>query len=238
MTRAQPDQPSPRIIGVDTCARDWVRAQLVEVLHDAPGAVRAASLELATTDGIDGGPRAKVRVALDGPVVRAVAAGPGTKEAIEHATARLRRQLVTTRERPRCTPIGGRRARAWEYGDTPQHRPAFANRPPRERALVRRKSYDRALRTPEAAVIQATLLDYDFFLFVDGRTRRPAVVRRNGPQWQLAEATACSVENAVELLDLTNARFVFFVDPVNGLHALYRRYDGNYGLLSPESAGA
>jgi hypothetical protein len=45
-----------------------------------------------------------------------------------------------------------------------------------------------------------------------------------------------TVGGAQEWLDLTDDHFVFFVDAVTERGSvLYRRYDGNYGLIGPAS---
>jgi hypothetical protein len=45
------------------------------------------------------------------------------------------------------------------------------------------------------------------------------------------------VDDAIELLNLSDEPFVFFVDASSGRGAvLYRRYDGHYGLVSPNDA--
>jgi len=46
-----------------------------------------------------------------------------------------------------------------------------------------------------------------------------------------------SLRGAVERLDLTGERFVFFVDAqtLRG-NVLYHRYDGHFGLVEPQSA--
>jgi hypothetical protein len=54
------------------------------------------------------------------------------------------------------------------------------------------------------------------------------------PVQQQPPPAARSQRQAIELLDLTDARFVFFTDPASGRGAvLYRRSDGRYGLLTP-----
>jgi hypothetical protein len=42
-----------------------------------------------------------------------------------------------------------------------------------------------------------------------------------------------ALEDAVELLDLSEDRFVFYGDTASGRgQVLYRRYDGHYGLIT------
>jgi ribosome-associated translation inhibitor RaiA len=217
-------------------AREYAREQLTTLAFGAPVAVQSASLELLAAD-LGEGARAKARLDLGTHVARVDVAGDDPHNAVDRATARLRRQLTAMRERPLTAGPCARRDGGWRFGNEPTDRPRYTVRPVAERALVRHKIYDAATRTPEEAITAAALLDYDFFLFVNRQTRRPSVVRRTpGGIWQLAEAARCSVSDAVEMLDVSGARFVFFqATPAGALHALYRRYDGNYGLLSPEA---
>jgi hypothetical protein len=46
------------------------------------------------------------------------------------------------------------------------------------------------------------------------------------------------VDAARAVLDLSDAPFVFYVDPSDDRgRVLYRRYDGHYGLVEPPEAG-
>jgi hypothetical protein len=224
----------PRAFDVPPDARDYADKRLAILLDDAAPQLGDASLRLVVDDGRAD---AKVRVTVGHRVVRARVVGTTTEEAIERVAVRVASlvALATTADTPRPT---GRRARTWEFGEVPVHRPPYRARRPGERGVVRRKRYDVSRRTTEDAIVTAALLDHDFFLFGDARTSQPSVVRRDGRRWTLAEPTRCALDDAVELLDVSNARFLFFVDGAGALQALYRRYDGNYGLLSPEPSPA
>ena len=113
--------------------------------------------------------------------------------------------------------------------------------------------------TPDEAVFDLELLDHDFYLFRNRETGEDNVVARSeGAGYELFETAAtCSLaetaaqirhsairtstlnlEHAIELLDLGNARFVFFVDSDDQRgRVLYRRYDGHYGLIEPDEEG-
>jgi len=44
-----------------------------------------------------------------------------------------------------------------------------------------------------------------------------------------------NVDEAIERLDAAKEPFVFFADPATGRgNVLYRRYDGHYGLVTPQ----
>lgn len=107
--------------------------------------------------------------------------------------------------------------------------------------------------TPEAAAEEMLLLDHDFHVFVDEASGEDALVhsrpdgvfalrQRNGTGSYVAPfvldvepVPTIGVEEAIEQLNLTDDPFVFFIDASSGRGAvLYRRYDGHYGLVSPD----
>jgi hypothetical protein len=232
--------PPPTAVSLDTSgavepdARDYATAQVMQVARDARVEVHVASLQLRIDEG-QALAVAKARLQTADCAVRAHVVGATAKEAVDRATARLRVQLATMGQSP-VVPRAGRsqERRGWAFGVCPTARPEYAHRCAADCSITRRKTYDRAPCTRETAIERAALLEYDFYVFVDANTRRPAVVRRDGKFWQVANPAHCGVTDAIQLLGVSNARFVFFVDVTSALHALYRRYDGNYGLLSPE----
>ena len=109
--------------------------------------------------------------------------------------------------------------------------------------------------TPEAAAAEMLLLDHDFHVFADEASGEDTLVhsrpdsvralrRRNGSGSYVApfvldaeQVPTIEVEDAIEQLNLIDDPFVFFVDASSGRGAvLYRRYDGHYGLVSPNAA--
>jgi hypothetical protein len=243
------------------------RAGLAAAIAGAPVRVRSARVDLvdARADGTDGTDSAdgdggatataQARLDVDGRTVHAVAPAATLAAAIDAVCDRMRSQLTHFDEEPvRTRPMHGLRG-VWRHGDAPGERPAYAYRPAADRTIVRTKTYDPAPVSVEEAVRAASLLDVDFFLFTNATTGNDAVVRRvDGNTWALVEAhrshiadaraaadvaMRCTVTEATELLNVSNARFVFFIEPqVRRLHALYRRYDGNYALITPASPTA
>lgn len=162
----------------------------------------------------------------------------------------------------------GRAARLREHGEIglaavyeSAYRPQFASRPLAERSIARRKPVVLARRTPDDAVREMVALDHHFHLFEDAVTgqdslvhRRPAVagfrlvradssVRLGGTRLPLVDslhpAPRLDPYEAARRLWLTCWPFVFHVDPGDGRgRVLYRRYDGNYGLITPVAGGA
>ena len=120
--------------------------------------------------------------------------------------------------------------------------------------LVRRKTFALGSESIEEALYDLETLDHDFFLFVHDETDAEAVVFRAGEQLGLMQRVPTpdairrvgiplalgphpasrTLETALRVLDETDAPFEFFVDSASG-HGMvvYRRYDGDYGLITP-----
>jgi ribosome-associated translation inhibitor RaiA len=184
---------------------------------------------------------AEASLDVDGSVVRGRAAAPTMFEAIDFALARLRRRLHGRDSRPRLGPA-------------PRH-PAL-NRRIDERTVVRHKTVATTPMAIEEALDDLDALDLDFYLFSDLASGADAVVAHEGDHVVLhvaggdpallphvpgvsivpAPVPRLAVTGAQEWLDLTDDHFVFFVDAANERGSvLYRRYDGNYGLIGPAS---
>jgi hypothetical protein len=221
-----------------TCAltpRSSPVPELERVARDAGVPVHATALTVTpiTAQGVVATARLDIDDEHGFVVVRAHVAGTTAADAVDHALARLRDQLAAAAKEPLAT--GDATGRHWTFGSMPAHRPAYVEKPARERSLARTKVYEPTALAPEQAVRVAALRDVDFHLFVDVRDGRPAVVRRGDTNdWAVVEPTACGIDTAVEMLDVSHARFVcFLASPASGLHAVYRRFDGDYAWLSP-----
>lgn len=194
----------------------------------------------------------EITIDLDGTPVRAHRSAPTMSEAIDRTLARLRRRVEATNERPQARQLRHRDVQSWHHGDRPTGRRHIYPRPVEDRVLVRRKTF--ALRTEsiEEALFDLETLDHDFFLFVHDETNAEAVVYRVGNGYGLMQRVATpaaitrvdipldvgphpattTLENALTLLDETDAPFEFFVDATSGRGLVaYRRYDGHYGLI-------
>ncbi|RZQ65919.1 ribosome hibernation promotion factor [Amycolatopsis suaedae] len=182
---------------------------------------------------------------VNGRIVRAEVAAAEPREAVDRLEARLHRQLEQ---------LGRFRRRS---GEQPQDRPHRDPRPVEERRIVRRKSYTLATATVDDAVEEMLLLDHGFHLFTESGSGHDSVVYRSGPTGlRLAQAAATPAERlashhlpvtispqpaptlstgeAVDRLNLTGLPFQFFLDADLGrASALYHRYDGHYGLITP-----
>lgn len=144
----------------------------------------------------------------------------------------------------------------WRHSSEPTHRPRYFPRPIEERQVVRHKAYEMARTTPDEAILDLDLMDYEFQLFTDLDTDQDSVVYRAGETgyrmaqlrpdprrgWTTAApmtvsdrpAPALSLAGATDQLNATGLPFLFYADDETGQgRALYLRYDGHYGLITP-----
>jgi len=203
---------------------------------------------------------AQLSLDLNGRPLRAQAAGRTMREAVEHASDRLRIQL--TRAARNWEAIRGGRPvpgpGEWRHQSVPAPRLPFYPRPAEERAVVRRKSYALARETPKEAAAEAELMDYDFHLFTEQASGQDSVICRTAggyllrlagplgdclgpidPTITVSEAPAprLPLSGATSWLEATGQPFLFFTDPETGRgNVLYHRYDGHYGLIAPSAA--
>src|SRR5690606_1304743 len=98
---------------------------------------------------------------VDGQLVRAQVAAATMPEAVDRFAVRLRSGpgRFVGRRRARRDAASGAEA------DRSTDRPAYFDRPPDERQIVRRKSFAAPRSTPDEAVFDMEALDHDFFLF-------------------------------------------------------------------------
>lgn len=242
-----PASEFPITVVADDDIPERVRAHVVEnlvrVARFAPRPVLHARLTLREHRDPAREQPAVAKAALDvsGRSVRAHVAAPHLSEAIDLLADRLRRNLedLDELERARRYETGVADPGEWQHGDLPTVRPEHFVRPPDERELVRHKTYARSPLTLEEAALELQLLDYDFCLFTNADSGEENVVSRgaNGRLEHIEKAPVLLVEDAIERLDVSGEPFVFFVDPqARRGHILYLRYDGNYGLLEPETS--
>jgi ribosomal subunit interface protein len=227
----------------DYSARPVLYAHVVlEVVGD-PARTRPALAE-ATLD-------------VNGTLLRAHVAAAGTHEAVDLLEGRLRRQLVQlegrVQNRHHRTGVAGEHE--WRHGDLPQGRPDYRARPVEGRTVIRHKVLGLQATTADEAVSDMEQVGHDFFLFTDSSSGQDAVVYRlpgggygghtaDGARLHLGTsevgvlegvgaAALMTEEQAVEHLDLAGDPFVFHLDPATGRgRVLYRRFDGNYGLIT------
>jgi ribosome-associated translation inhibitor RaiA len=196
----------------------------------------------------------EITIDLDGTAVRARRSAPTMSEAIDRTLTRLRRRVESASERLQTRRLRHRGLESWHHGDRPATRPHIYPRRVEDRKLVRRKTFALHAESIDEALYDLESLDHDFFLFVHDETGAEAVVHHVGEGHGLMqrvptpEAIArveipldlgpspatMTLENALTVLDETDAPFTFFVDAESGRAVVaYRRYDGDYGLIVP-----
>lgn len=234
----------------------YARDKILAVLARTSIPVLAAELWLDHhTDPAREGPNhVEMTIDLDGVPVRARRSAPTMAEAIDRTETRLRRRIEAASERPQSRQLRHRDEQSWHHDDRPTERPHFFPRPITERELVRRKTFALRPASIEEALFDLEILDHDFFLFVHDETNAEAVVYRVGDGYGLMQRVptpeaikqveipldlgphpaTTTLENALTILDDSDAPFEFFVDESTGRGMVaYRRYDGNYGLILP-----
>ncbi|OAN39854.1 ribosome hibernation promotion factor [Mycolicibacterium iranicum] len=199
---------------------------------------------------------AQANVDFSGRVVRAQVEAHDVFEAIDMLEARLRRrvehlhQLWDVHRGPSAAPPWRKSEESMPHLGSP----AGAVGNPR---VIRRKSFAMAPCTVDEAAAEMELLDYDFHLFNEIGSGAAAVLYRGGPTGYrlalVAPALAGEVapyrlratisphpvpclreEDALARLGEMDLPFLFYIDAAEGRACvLYRRYDGNYGLITP-----
>lgn len=257
----EPQPPFPLTLvssgQVEEQAAEHAREVVLRVARLAPRPVLHARIVLRVQHdpALERPAIAKATLDVSGRHVRAHVAAEHMLEAIDLLERRLRRNLedLEELERARRHDTGIVSAGEWRHGDLPTARPEYFPRPPENRELVRRKTFALAAELPEQAALEMQLLDHDFHLFTDVATGDEAVVHRlsdgtialaeieptpdRKPFGILVDPTPAPVlllDDAIERLNLSGDRFVFFVDAqTRSGNVLYRRYDGHYGLIEP-----
>lgn len=243
---------------VPNSTREEAKRMVEKLKRLAPRPVIFSRVKVRVDENRDSDEQSVVQGTIDvsGSIVRAQAAAGTPRQALGIVGDRLERRLgrlaerrEQANERPHSTPPG-----EWRHGDLPSKRPNFYDRPPRERRIVRRKTFapDEAIPVSEA-VFDLDVLDYRFFLFTNESGGQTAVVYESGGDVALqtidgsppspdvldaplrvneTPAPQIDVDEAITLLNSGDEPFVFFKDRSSDrASVLYRRYDGHYGLV-------
>ena len=244
---------------VTSTERAYAARKVEHLLKVAPGPVLFAKVDLvAETDPARERPAiVKAEFDVNGRLVRAHMAAATMFEAIDLLESRLRQRLdrVAHYEEAKRLRHRGDDEHVWRHADATPPRPSYFPRPVEDRQVVRHKSFSPGESTPDEAAADLELLDHDFYLFTNIETGEDNVlVRLPDAEYELIEPTptcsleeqaavirrsplrpaAMSIEDAVDLLNLGDERFVFFIDLDRRRgRVLYRRYDGHYGLIVP-----
>ena len=208
--------------------KGYATEKISSVMHLSPMPVMRARVVLTRTHhrAADQHVIAEVTLDLNGRPVRAQVAAASSHEAIDLVRDRLRRKLSQLGRHP--AELGGR----------PRLRkPAFAHLPAGEREIVQHKTYQPAVATPEEAASDMELMDYDFQLFTDAVSGWDAIVYREHGRYgvsYLLDQPTLTLGAAIGTLDATDLAYLFYRDAGSDRgNVLYRRHDGNYGLIVP-----
>ncbi|GEL18647.1 sigma 54 modulation/S30EA ribosomal C-terminal domain-containing protein [Pseudonocardia asaccharolytica] len=229
-------------------SREYVLRQVARFARRVPEGLESMRVRLAVFHrrNLPWSALVQTNLEVDGHPVRAQVAGAFFTEAGRLLRSRLSEQIA----RLRNPDVG----RTWPPPGGPRSIPAAGSTDPRR--IVRTKSYELKHCSPDQAALFMDVMDYDFHLFVDADTGQDSVIYRVGPTgYRLARlsgvtpATPTRVPltinvypvpwltptQAVARLDDTEMAFQFFGDGQSGRGAvLYRRFDGQYGLITAE----
>jgi ribosome-associated translation inhibitor RaiA len=202
---------------------------------------------------------AQANVDLNGRLIRAQANAESMREAIDLMCGRVKIRL--DRAARHWATVGGSKPvplpDEWRHESAPARRLPYFPRPRDERAVIRHKSYAPTRETPDEAVTEMELLDYDFYLFTERATGQDSVLYRTYNGFVLVQAhpghgdlgpVAASITvsdqltpridtaAAIDRMEALGQPFLFFIDSDTGRGSLiYHRYDGHYGHIT--SAG-
>ena len=239
-----------------------VRVRSVLRLAHEPVLFARVKLTMAADPAVEMPAVAQVNVDLNGRPIRAQATATTMRDAIEMLGDKLRIQLE--RAARNWAKIRGSlpvdEPGEWRHQSVPAQRPAYYPRPADDRTVVRHKSYGLPKLTPDEAIADMELLDYDFHLFTERSTSQDSVVYRAGAGsgYRLAQvrpkpdrlgpvaadvsvselpAPKLALADAEERLDAFGQPFLFFQNADSGRgNIVYHRYDGDYGLITPVDA--
>jgi ribosomal subunit interface protein len=201
--------------------------------------------------------RAEAEIDLQGRLLRARAAASSIEAAVDDVAERLQRalrryveRLVRSEREPPKSPAGEWSHRSWSA----PRAPTFV-RPVEERQILRRKSFAFGPMSVAQAAEDLEALDHDFFLFQSAETGVDRLLywRDDGrlgliEPCQAAQPTddhgairessrlssPIGLDRAMAEMNAMGHRFLFFENAATGRgNVIYRRYDGNYGLIEP-----
>lgn len=243
---------------------DYARRKVAKAVSqlDEPILHTRLRLSLSPDPAVERPAVAQVNVDVNGEPVRAGVSARDVTEAADLLAERLRRVLVRRHDRRDERHVGlppepGR----WGHGRRPSRPRSHIARPPEEREVVPRQTFAVGLITPDEAAFDLEMFDHDFILFTDLASGEDCVLSTGKGEgyvlWRLhapapqppviaqpltivdGPAPVLALADAIERLNAGKEPFVFFEDAGTGRgRVLYRRFDGHYGLITPEGTPA
>lgn len=233
----------------------YARTKVAHVVEKAHEPVLAAHVVLtaAPDPAVQRWARAEASLDLNGTPLRAHATASDMLGAVDLLEGKLQKNLGQhdSRTRTRHRWIGVASEHEWRHGDLPTQREDHFPRPPEDREVMRRKTFDLSPMTPDEAAFDMDMLGHDFYLFTDLTTGKDALVYRDGdgrfgirgeavPDGgtdalveRAGAAPTLSEAEAIDRLNVSGEPFLFYLDPESGRgRVLYLRYDGHYGLIT------
>ncbi len=244
---------------VPAVAESYAEERIQSFVEHLNQPCRYARFKLTGADNptVDRPAMAQATLELDRFVLRAHSNAESFTAAIDEVIDRLGAQLASHHDRERhnaaarVAPPG-----SWRHANLARPEQPYFDRPPAEREIVRHKSFAADELTIDEAAWDMTMLDYDFFLFVDLGSGQDSLIERHDDgsvvlhqlDPEAAEAPVAAIDHematapppeltvsaAIELLNGSGAPMLFFHNTISGRgNAIYRRYDGHYGLITP-----
>jgi ribosome-associated translation inhibitor RaiA len=201
--------------------------------------------------------QAEAALDIDGRTVRAHVAASTVTEATDLLVDRLNRRVRRHEERRHRMDTRHRHDEtSWRHGDLPAQRPEFVDIPADEREVVKRKTFAWGPMSLDEAAFELDHLAHDFYLFEHADSGRDAalchgeddlliLLHPDGAAVDLDDVVApielstavvpsMTEAEARESLDASGRRWLFHLDADSGRgRIMYRRFDGNYGLILP-----
>ncbi|MCE5289801.1 MAG: HPF/RaiA family ribosome-associated protein [Nocardiaceae bacterium] len=242
---------------------DYARDRLGRSIDRAPELVLDARLRITKMNQPANPKRyvGQVNIDVNGRPVRVQVQASDEWQAVDLLEAKLDRRLEQVGrhwEAIRGHAQAIAEAGEWRHADLPAERENYFPRPDEEREIVRHKSFAVADCTCDEAAFDMDLMDYDFHLFTETGSGVDSVLYRAEPTGlRLAQvrpqpdkvvvgardvtlsstpALEATPAQAIERLELSKMPFVSFRDSESGRGSVvYHRYDGHYGLITPNS---
>jgi ribosome-associated translation inhibitor RaiA len=241
-------------------AIDYARDKVEKVIDRIADPVLFSSIKLteAANPSRDRPALAEAALDVNGDLVRGHVAARQMNEAVDLLVQRLEDNLAhrATKRRERTRSAPAPEPGEWRHGVFPRPSPPYFDRPLEERQTLCHQAFSREELTPEEALFDMEMADYEFNLFTELGSGRDCLIRHDAQGraellsthpsevWLPDDhdtialvdtpAPALTLDEAKEALDASGVDNVFYRDVASGRGCVvYHRYDGHYGLITP-----